>query len=200
MNASALRWGVRGAWTAAGAFVLSAILALIFPGPNMGPEGSLSWYLIETSDGIGVAGMLAAFIGLHVHQRPRDGRLGTAGFAVTVAGSVCALLAYALYVPRLTDGVALDVLEYGWFGGWLIGLPLLGTATMRAGVFLRWSGLVVASYPAVFALGLVLVDQFGEARALLGLPWVAVAYALRAATRPPSHPTPFGTASTAERR
>ncbi|MFD2091410.1 hypothetical protein [Blastococcus deserti] len=150
----------------------------MFPGRNMGPEGSLSWYLIESSDAVAFAGVLAALVGLHAAQAPRHGRLGTAGFAAAFAGTACLLVAAVLYVLRVGGVLVLDLLEYGAFVGWLVGFPFLGIATLRARVLPRWCGVLVTSYPAVLALAYVLVDFAGEARVLLGLPWWAVAYAL----------------------
>jgi hypothetical protein len=179
MSTTARQWGARGALVAVGGLTVSAVLALVFPGPNMGPQGSLSWYLIESSDAVAFTGVLVALIGLHAVQAPRYGRLGTAGFAIASAGTASLLLAYVLYLPRLGLDRVLDLLEYGWYAGWLVGLPVLGVATLRARVLPRWCGVLVISYPAVFVLAYILVDLFGEARALLGLPWLAVAYALR---------------------
>jgi hypothetical protein len=188
MSTTAREWGARGALVAAGGLTVSAVLALVFPGQNMGPEGSLSWYLIESSDAVAFAGVLVALVGLHAVQAPRCGRLGTAGFAAAIAGTTSLLLAYVLYLPRLGAERVLDFLEYGWYAGWLVGLPLLGVATIRARVLPRWCGVVVATYPAVFVLAYVLVDFAGEARVLLGLPWGAVAYALRSGAQQSGRP------------
>lgn len=181
----AVSWGAGGALLAGVMWILSGLLAFVFQVRNMGPEGSLSWYLIETSDGVAVAGTLVALAGLHVKQAPRHGRLGTAGFAISAAGAVSGIGAYLLYVPRITDGLVLDVLESGWLLGWYVGLPLLGLATLRARLVPRWCGALVAGYPAVFTLAFLLVDQFGEIRALVGLPLLGLAYALRRDGTPP---------------
>ncbi len=190
MSTMAREWGPRGALVAAGGFTVSAVLALVFPGPNMGPEGSLSWYLIESSDAVAFAGVLAALTGLHAAQAPRFGRLGRAGFATAFAGTAFLLVAYALYLPRVGGDRVLDLLEYGWYAGWLVGFPLLGVAMLRARVLPPWCGVMVMSYPAVFAVAYVLVDIAGEARVLIGLPWLAVAYALRSRAEGAGWPGP----------
>ncbi|MCV2489739.1 hypothetical protein OF117_10235 [Geodermatophilus sp. YIM 151500] len=177
----AVRWGARGALLGGAMWILSGLLAFAFGVRNMGPEGSLSWYLIESSDGIAVAGTLLALIGLHARQVPHHGRLGTVGFALSAAGALSAIGTYLLYVPRLTDGVVLTVLENGWLLGWYAGLPLLGLATFRARLLPRWCAALVGGYPVVFTAAFLAVDQAGEVRALVGLPLLGVAYALHSA-------------------
>ncbi len=50
-----VRWGALGALLAAIAWTASGIIALVLvepPATNMGPVGSLSWYLIDSSDAL----------------------------------------------------------------------------------------------------------------------------------------------------
>lgn len=54
----------------------------------------------------------------------------------------------------------------------------MGVATYRAGVLARWSGWLLMAWIVYFPLIFVLVDFYGEARALFGLVFVALAYAL----------------------
>ena len=74
MSSNLIRWGAPGALLAAIAWTLSGIIAFLLvhpPESNMGPAGSTSWYLIESSDAVAEAGMLAALLGLHRLQAPR---------------------------------------------------------------------------------------------------------------------------------
>lgn len=64
---SIARWGVAGALLAGIGWMVSGFF-YVFPGEGDGPEGSLSWYLIESADAIAEVGMLAALVGLHVRQ------------------------------------------------------------------------------------------------------------------------------------
>jgi uncharacterized membrane protein len=60
----------------------------------------------------------------------------------------------------------------------LVGFPLLGVATLRAGVLPRWCGLLLVAWLVYFPLIFFLVDFYGEARALFGLVFLALGYAL----------------------
>jgi hypothetical protein len=181
MSSNLIRWGVRGALLAAIGWTVSSIVAFVFGVAPFGPVESLSWYLIESSDAIAEAGMLAALVGLHVRQAPNYGRLGTAGFVVAFVGTACLFLTTVIWLftaYEVGEGVILDVLEIPALLGMLAGFPLLGIATFRARVLPRWCGVLLIAYPAIFALAFYLVDFYGEARVLLGLPWLALGYAL----------------------
>lgn len=176
---SIVSWGVRGALLAAVASVLAGVFAAVFPGRNMGPEGSLSWFLIESSDAVAEVGLIAALVALHVRQAPQAGRLGRAGVVLTVAGTVLLVVSTVMWLLPLTDGVLLDVLFNGALLLWLVGFPVLGIATLRAGVLRRWCGYLLLGFVPFFATLFVLVDYWGEVRALLALMWLALAAALR---------------------
>lgn len=180
-SSSWVRWAVSGALLAAIGLTVSSIFAFALvrpPASNMGPVGSLSWYLIESSDAIAEVGILAALVGLHARQSPGYGRLGTAGFITAFAGTACFVLSTVIWLLTKTDGMFLGILFSSALLGWIVGFPLLGIATLRARVLPRWSGLLLVTYPAVFLLAFLLVDFYGEARVLLGLPWLALGYAL----------------------
>lgn len=171
-------WGVPGSLLAALAWTVSGILAFVFPGSNMGPVGSLSWYLIESSDAIAEAGMLVALVGLHVRQAPVYGRLGTMGFVVAFTGTAFLLLSTVLWLLTVTEGTFLNMLFSSGALGVLVGFPLLGIASFRARVLPRWCGLLLIAWLVYFPLIFFLVDFYGEARALFGLVWLALGYAL----------------------
>lgn len=180
-SSSWVRWAVSGALMAVIGLTVSSIVAFALvqpPASNMGPVGSLSWYLIESSDAIAEVGILAALVGLHVRQSSSYGRLGTAGFIAAFVGTACFVLSTVIWLLTKTDGMFLGILFSSALLGWLVGFPLLGIATLRARVLPRWGGLLLVAYPAVFLLAFFLVDFYGEARVLLGLPWLALGYAL----------------------
>jgi hypothetical protein len=93
-----IRWGVQGALLAGIAWMASGFFFYVFPGEGDGPEGSLSWYLMESADAIAEVGMLAALVGLHVRQRPYYGGLGMAGFAVAFVGTAFVLLSTVIWM------------------------------------------------------------------------------------------------------
>ena len=87
------RWDAVGAIIAGLAWALSDILALlVFPAGADEALGSTPFYVIESTDAIAEAGMLAALVGLHVVQARSLGRLGTAGFAIAFIGTALVLV------------------------------------------------------------------------------------------------------------
>lgn len=176
-SSSAVRLGTLGALVAAIGWIMSGTVALVFGVAPFGPVGSLSWYLIESFDALAEVGVLLVLVGLHIRQAPDYGRLGTTGFVVALVGTASYLLATAIYVLA-ADGslVVLDILEYVAFLGLLVGFPLLGVATIRAGVLPRWCGVLLAALPIVFILLFSLIDYVGAARALFGPYWLALGY------------------------
>lgn len=180
MHAQKLLWvGVPGALLAALAWTVSGGLAFVFPEPNMGPVGSLSWHLIEASDAIAEGGMLAAMVGLHVRQTPKYGWLGTLGFVVALTGTASVLVSTVIWLLTANDGVVVDILFDTGAVGALVGIPLLGIATLRGNTLPRWCGLLLVAWLVYFPLIFFLLDFYGEARALFGFVWLAVGYALR---------------------
>jgi hypothetical protein len=180
MSSSSLgRWGLLGALLAAAGWTVSGIIAFAFGVAPFGPVGSLSWYLIESSDALGVAGMVVLLVGLYARQVPRYGWLGTAGFALAFVGTASYFLSYPIYILTADGSWAiLDILEYAALIGLFAGFPLLGVATFRARVLPRWCGVLLVAFPVVFLLVFSLVDYSGAARALFGPYWLALGYAL----------------------
>ena len=68
-----VRWGSLGALLAAAGWTVSGIVALIFGVAPFGPVGSLSWYLIESSDALAEMGMMVLLVGLHVERHQTTG-------------------------------------------------------------------------------------------------------------------------------
>jgi hypothetical protein len=119
------------------------------------PEGpvftSFSDYLIEVMFVIALLGTLVAIAGLHALQSERYGRLVAAGSLVAFAGH--ALMLVVATATVLAGGQALDALFPLGVLAALVGLVLLGTATLRARMLPRWCGvLLIAVLPlsAVF--------------------------------------------------
>ena len=178
-SSSQVRWGALGALLAAAGWTVSGIIAFAFGVAPFGPVGSLSWYLIESSDALGVAGMVVLLVGLYARQVPRYGWLGTVGFALAFVGTASYFLSYPIYILTADGSWAiLDILEYAALIGLFAGFPPLGVATFRARVLPRWCGVLIAALPAVFFVIFVLVDYSGAARALFGPYWLALGYAL----------------------
>jgi hypothetical protein len=171
-----IRWAARGALLAGIAWMASGFFFYVFPGEGDGPEGSLSWYLIESADAVAEAGMLAALVGLHVRQAPSYGRLGTAGFVFAFVGTAFVLLSTVTWLLAGEDNALVGILfSVGLFVGWLPGFPLLGVTTLRARIFPRWCGLLLIAFvPVLF----VLLALFPTGVIWNGLVWLALGYAL----------------------
>jgi hypothetical protein len=192
MSSSSLtRWGGLAAVAGGVLLVIWAFLLI----PMFGPTGvlgslyrlyialwSLSWLLL-------VGGLL----GLHARQANAYGRLGATGFAIaSLGGLVVAVLSF-VYLRRPMPG------PYSWGDGsgfgvailvWEVGLLLLGIATLRARTLpLPWRALPLAIF-SVFPLSVMLTplmlgagleSEFfysGVPRALTGIGWVLLGYAL----------------------
>jgi hypothetical protein len=171
-----VQWGAIGGVIAGVAWVVSDILALLFPGQEEGPIGSVSFYLIESTDAIAEAGMLAALIGLHVVQARSLGTLGRISFVVAFIGTTLVLVS-TLWSVILLDrfGTTVPGLMFGMgLLGWLVGFVLFGIATFRARVLPRWSGLLLVAYPLVLIAGVPVEGPL----ILVGLLWLALGYAL----------------------
>lgn len=175
-----VRWGWRGALLAALAWTVSGIFARIFPGPNMGEVGSLSWRLIESSDAAAELGMLAALVAIHVRQSPRGNTLSAIATAISFVGTAALAVSTILWLATETEGALLDILFSAGALAVLIGYPMLGLAVLRARVLPRWSGLLLLGWVVYFPLIFVAIDFYGEFRAVFGLVWLALAYAIRA--------------------
>ena len=171
-----VRLGALGAIIAGAAWIASSLLtAAIASGRS--PEVFGFAFLDKTMYLVAMAGTMVGIVGLHSRQAPSYGRLGTAGFLATFTGTALLLIGLVLsftmgsvFAPTLLD----PILGLGLWDA-LMGYIVLGAATLRLGVLPRWCGvLLIICLPLAIALG----DYGGGA--VLGLLWLAVAYALLA--------------------
>ena len=171
-----VRLGALGAIIAGAAWIASSLLtAAIASGRS--PEVFGFAFLDKTMYLVAMAGTMVGMVGLHSRQAPSYGRLGTAGFLATFTGTALLLIGLVLsftmgsvFAPTLLD----PILGLGLWDA-LMGYIVLGAATLRLGVLPRWCGvLLIICLPLAIALG----DYGGGA--VLGLLWLAVAYALLA--------------------
>lgn len=116
--------------------------------------------------------MAGAILILYLWQREWVGKLGTTGFVMAFAGSVVAgvnnpiehcagvgVMGVMVWVPAVLL--------------WLIGMLILGIATIRARMLPVWAGAAVI----VGVLGMVAMFESGGAL-ILGSAWLLVSYAL----------------------
>jgi hypothetical protein len=182
-----VRWGGVGAIVAGVAY--AGLPIVIYGGlPIVLPE--LVYVVVAQ---VGTAGGIA---GLHALQRGRYGpREGFASFAYLAAfiGTVLILVsAAALAFVGQSAGqaaflVALSVSFVGFLAA-LVGLMLLGAATLQARVLPRWCGvLLIVGIPVSLAPLILGGNPVGLI--LLGAIWLLVGYALLRAERRPHQPT-----------
>jgi hypothetical protein len=171
-----VRLGAFGAIVAGAAWIASSLLtAAIASGrsPEVTGFASLDKMLYL----VALAGTMGGIVGLHSRQAPSYGRLGTAGFLATFTGTALLLLGLFLSftIGSVLGPTLLDpMLGLGLWDA-LMGFIVLGAATLKLGVLPRWCGvLLIICLPLAIALG----DYGGGA--VLGLLWLAVAYALLA--------------------
>jgi hypothetical protein len=165
---------------AGAAYVTAWIVSVLFvprwrwPGPIV--LYSFPGYLAEFIFVVALLGTLVAIAGLHVAQRGRYGWTGTLGSSVAAVGHLIFLYATVETLvwgtdagPSLPDTALLVT---------LIGMGLLGLATLLARVLPLWCGLLlVVGYPlpVFFGVGYNAWAPYGWVPAVL---WVSVGYAL----------------------
>jgi hypothetical protein len=172
MSSNLVRWGGSAALLAAAMYVGTGILSLFAP---QGPVfTSFSDYLIEVMFVIALLGTLAAIAGLHALQSERYGRLGAAGSLAAFVGH--ALMLVAATATALAGREALDALLPLGVLVALVGLVLLGAATLRARMLPRWCGVLLIAVLPLSAVFDIVTD--GAGGTVLGIVWALVGYAL----------------------
>ena len=155
---------------------------------NEADLNSLADYLVEITFGASHVALLITFVALlrlHTRQGSRSyGRLGRVGFYAAFIGSALMIVKTALIVviglvlgaQGITDFIVVFGVLYltGDFLG-MVGLALLGIATLRAGVLLRWVGLALVLGGSLWFLGPVLGENLPYAQLPI---FVAIGYGL----------------------
>jgi len=158
------------------AWIVSSVLRITLPTDDYG----------ATIFVIALIGTLVGLVGLHPRQAPSYGWLGLAGFLAAFVGTALALVGGV--------GGALEDLTF-WFGtikvlfsigfyGMLVGLALLGVATLRARVLPRWCrvALILTGPVVIFVLSVMppygLTGRLYSGGMVLGLIWLALGYVL----------------------
>jgi hypothetical protein len=172
------RHGALVALAAGLSWVVNDVAGRLSPDPDDWDCNS-SWdYFTNALDPVAFFLTAAAVAALHVRQRQRSGALGKVGAVAAFLGCVAAgvnnpiehcgdveVLGLVLWVPA--------TLLLG------LGMLALGVATARARVLPVWAGAVV-----VVGVVAVFLSADGAGMVVLGLAWIAVAYALWLAGAP----------------
>lgn len=185
MSLRTIRWGAVGAAVAGVAWALSGIVALVFAEDqgSADPTGTLYFYLFEGAHVVAEMGMLLALLGFHVRQAPGYGRLGATSFVLAFVGTTLMCFSGALWLVCLDDcnapiwTVLWDIALLCFF----VGLPFLGIATLLAKILPRWAGLLLMTHIPLLSVAVYFDGDGGMMLLflmLVGLLWLALAYAL----------------------
>jgi hypothetical protein len=156
-----IKWGAIAALLAGVMEFVIAIVRIFFsPGPVLQLYSSVD-YLQETSLAIALLASAVMLVALDTLQRGSSdyGRLGDWGFGVAVISVVLILLSRPVSLLIL-DHVLLIPNTIGDYTR-IVGLILLGAATLRAGVLPQWCGLLII-------LGFLLSQPLGIVGTILG--------------------------------
>jgi len=173
---SKIKWGGLAGLVAALLFVLSAIINQLSPVQTT--YDSAASYLYR---GVVLAcyiGVIVAVLGIHaLHRgRPKYGRLGTAGAALTIAGY--SIIALTTVLSIVQGHASLLTLRIAGALILLIGSALLGVIILRARLLPWWCGVLLI---VAFPLGHFANEVFSSAEnLLLALLWGSVGVALLA--------------------
>lgn len=130
------------------------------------------WFelVTEAVSVLAITGVLGGVCALHARQSPSYGWSGRLGFVASAAGSAALFLALpiSLLVPA-----ALDAVMVAAFWGVMLGLFLLGAATLRLRFLPQWCGVFLVVFPplALFA------GEYGGG-VVFGILWITLGYSL----------------------
>lgn len=133
--------------------------------------------------------LVFAFVALYVAQAQQSGLLGTSGMVLSVVGTTLASGVILVEIAGASGAEVGAVLEVGPTGAlallaglaFLTGLILLGVATMRAGVFPYWAGLLLIAGDVVFGAASfagsasLVVEVIGALIACAAFVWLGLA-------------------------
>ena len=178
MTPSLVRWGALAALVSGVLWIVGGLLHLAYPQDPPGALGHFLNYLGTAIFSGAYLGMLGGLVGLHARQVGLYGRLGTAGFFLAFAGAALAFVGQAtsaIFPKEGTLGWLFSDPGFGFQAGILLmilGLVLLGVATLRARVLPRWCGFGIIALVVFSILG-----AYGGFVAF-GLVWLALGYTL----------------------
>jgi hypothetical protein len=179
-----IRWSALAALASGVLWEIGGILTLAYPQAPPDMLGtSLPNYLGTFVFSAAYLGVLGALIGLRARQVDSYGNLGEAGFILAFVGAALLMVAQASSAIFAENGTLLGWLlddpGYGFMvvmNLHLVGLVMLGVATLRAGVLPLWCGLALIGVVVVSIFGAILSGDL--AFVVVGLLWVAIGYAL----------------------
>ena len=175
-------WGALAALASGVLWVAGGLLTLAYPHSPPDVLGTRMDYLGTSVLSAAYLGVLGGLVGVHARQVGSYGRPGTAGFLKAFVGAALLFVGQAtsaIFAGESTLEWLFDDPGYGFLVGinlFLVGLLVLGVATLSAGVLPRWCGFALISVVVASILGAIL--SAGAAFVAVGLIWVALGYAL----------------------
>lgn len=181
-TANLIRYGALAALASGLLWIAGGLLTLAFPHSPPNVLGTRLDYLGTSVLSAAYLGVLGGLVGLHARQVGSYGRPGTVGFLVAFMGAALICVGQATSAIFAGDSALewlFDKPGYGFMVGinlFLVGLLVLGIATLRAGELPRWCGFALIGVVVLSVFGAIL--NAGAAFVVVGLIWVALGYAL----------------------
>ena len=187
LTSNRVQWGGLAAILAGVFWVVSGVISLAIPGQGTEDPGSFVYALVETLFCLALLGMIGGLVGLHTRQAPRYGWLGTIGVVMAAIGLI--LMLVSTLATLLLGREVLNVVFVPGMVGALVGVALVGIATLQAHVLPRWYGVLLLASIIGFPMYFIMGDVGGGI--VQGLIWLALGYGLWTASRPDrvAHPT-----------
>ena len=148
---------------AGGGLASAAAGILLLVGHLLDLGGDPEYGMVLGSSSVHAAHVVLVFalVGLYAAQAERSGLLGSLGMVLSVVGTILVSGVVLVEIAGASGAEVEDVLGAGLSAalvllgglGFLIGLILFGVATMGAGVFPRWAGLLLIVGDVVFGAG-----------------------------------------------
>jgi hypothetical protein len=177
--------------------VLYALGALLHPvGEDLASITSPSWVPSHLVYWVSAILMLFSLVGLYARQADKTGWLGLVGFLLALMGTafVGTIFFISSTIPPLvaagSPAIFEQVMTPPAFAvpvlvvGFILGYILFGVATMRAGIFPRWSGLLLIIGVSLFMISEMppfdralshLIVTIGDVLFGIGLAWMGYA-------------------------
>ena len=175
-------WGALAALASGLLWIAGGLLTLAYPHSPPDVLGTRLDYLGTSVLSAAYLGVLGGLVGLHARQIGCYGRPGTVGFLVAFVGAALLCVGQAtsaIFAGNGALGWLFDRPGYGFMVGislFLVGLLVLGIATLRAGVLPRWCGFALIGVVVVSIFGAIV--NAGGAFVVVGLIWAALGYVL----------------------
>ncbi|WP_141727631.1 hypothetical protein [Thermogemmatispora onikobensis] len=169
MITRALRWS--GVALVAGGLGMGAAIVLV----AFGPSGRFPPSLVSSLLLVASLLVLLALPTMYAHQSEAAGWLGLVGYVLLEVGMVLVLVyaAEPLFTPTIT-GVGESAAAFSLGIALLLGFVLTAVATLRAGVYPRWSAILLLATSAGFLFDFFVAEELPPIAGLLDSAFLGV--------------------------